>query len=98
MTTSRLPRWCSANEKDARDDPWVGKITWRKKWQPTLIFLPGEFHGQRSLEGHSLGGHKESDTTENAHVRAHTRTATRYANRTQPAPNGQDLANTCQLP
>ena len=33
-------------------------------WQPTLVFLPGEFHGQRSLAGYSLKGHKESDTTE----------------------------------
>ena len=30
-------------------DPWVGKILWRRKWQPTPVFLPGEFHGQRSL-------------------------------------------------
>ena len=30
-------------------DPWVGKIPWRRKWQPTPVFLPGEFHGQRSL-------------------------------------------------
>ena len=30
-------------------DPWVGKIPWRKKWQPTLVLLPGEFRGQRSL-------------------------------------------------
>ena len=28
---------------------WVGKITWRRKWQPTPVFLPGEVHGQRSL-------------------------------------------------
>jgi len=32
-------------------DPWVGKIPWRKKWQPTPVFLPGESHGQRSLVG-----------------------------------------------
>ena len=32
-----------------RFDPWVGKIPWRRKWQPTPVFLPGEFHGQRSL-------------------------------------------------
>ena len=31
--------------------PWVGKIPWRRKWQPTPVFLPGEFHGQRSLAG-----------------------------------------------
>ena len=30
-------------------DPWVGKIPWRRTWQPTPVFLPGEFHGQRSL-------------------------------------------------
>ena len=45
-------------------DPWVRKIPWRRKWQPTPKFLPGESHGQRSLLGCSLGGHKESDTTE----------------------------------
>ena len=33
-------------------------------WQPTPVFLPGEFHGQRSLVGYSSWGHKESDMTE----------------------------------
>ena len=37
---------------------------WRRKWQPTPVFLPGESHGQRSLVGYSPWGHKESDTTE----------------------------------
>ena len=45
-------------------DPWVRKAPWRRKWQPTPIFLPGESHGQRSLVGYSPWGHKESDTTE----------------------------------
>ena len=36
----------------------VGKITCRRKWQPTSIFLPGKSHGQRSLTGYSLWGHK----------------------------------------
>ena len=45
-------------------DPWVGKISWRRAWQPTPVFLPGESHGQRSLVGYSPWGHKESDTTE----------------------------------
>ena len=45
-------------------DPWVGKIPWRRKWQPTPVFLPGKSHGQRSLAGYSLRGCKESDTTE----------------------------------
>ena len=34
--------------------PWVRKIPWRRKWQPTAVFLPGESHGQRSLAGCSL--------------------------------------------
>jgi len=32
--------------------PWVGKISWRRKWQPTPVFLPGKSHGQRSLVGY----------------------------------------------
>ena len=34
-------------------DSWVGKIPWRRKWQPTPVFLPGETHGERSLAGYS---------------------------------------------
>ena len=45
-------------------DPWVWKTTWRRAWQSTPGFLPGEFHGLRSLVGYSPCGHKESDTTE----------------------------------
>ena len=41
--------------------------TWRRKWQPTPVFLPGESHGRRSLVGHSPRGRKESDTTERLH-------------------------------
>ena len=44
--------------------PWVGKIPWRRAWQPTPVLLPGEPHGQRSLAGYSLWGRKEWDTTE----------------------------------
>jgi len=33
-------------------DPWVRKIPWSRKWQPTRVFLPGKFHGQRSLVGY----------------------------------------------
>ena len=43
---------------------WVGKIPWRRAWQPTPVLLPGESHGQRSLAGYSPQGHKELDTTE----------------------------------
>ena len=45
-------------------DPWVGKIPQRREWQPTPVFLAGEFRGQRSLVGYSPWGHKESDKTE----------------------------------
>ena len=45
-------------------EPWFGKIPWRRKWQSTPVLLPGKSHGQRSLAGCSLWGHKESDMTE----------------------------------
>ena len=45
-------------------NPLVRKIPWRRAWQPTLVFLPGEFHGQRSLVSYSAQVHKESDVTE----------------------------------
>ena len=50
--------------RDAWFNPWVRKIPWRREWQPTLAFLPGESHRQRSLAGYSPYGHKESGTTE----------------------------------
>ena len=43
--------------------PWVEKIPWRRAWQPTPVFLPGESHGHRSLAGYNPQGCKESDTT-----------------------------------
>ena len=50
-----------------RFNPWVRKISWRRKWQSNPVFLPGEFNGQRRLAGYSPyspWGHKELDTTE----------------------------------
>ena len=55
-----------------RFDPWVRKIPWRRTWQPTPVFLPGESHGQRSLAGYSPWGHKESDTTEQLSTAQHS--------------------------
>ena len=52
-----------------RFDPWVRKIPWRRKWQPTPVFLPGKSHGQRSMVGYSLWDHKESDMTECAYTK-----------------------------
>ena len=55
-----------ANAGDMRlgFDPWIGKISWRRAWQPTPVFLPGEFNEQRNLTGYGPWGHKESDMTE----------------------------------
>ena len=47
-----------------RFDSWVRKIPWRREWQPTPVFLPGESHGQRGLAGYSPWDHEESSTTE----------------------------------
>ena len=44
--------------------PWVRKISRRREWQSTSVFLPGEYHGLRSLASYSPWGHKESDKTE----------------------------------
>ena len=49
---------------DVGFDPRVGKIPWRRKWQPSPVFLPGESHGQRSPVGYGPWGRKESDMTE----------------------------------
>ena len=43
---------------------WVGKISWRRKWLPTPVFLPGELHELRILVGYNAWSRKESDTTE----------------------------------
>ena len=42
----------------------LGRFPWRREWLPAPVFLPGEFHGQRSLEGYSPSGHRELGTTE----------------------------------
>ena len=50
-------------------DPWVGKISWRRAWQPTAVFLPGKSHARRGLAGYSPWGHRELDATEHqAHI------------------------------
>ena len=54
----------NAGETRNEFDPWIGKIPWRRTQEPSLVSLPGESRGQRSLAGYSPWGHKESDTTE----------------------------------
>ena len=44
-------------------NPWVGTICWRRKWQPTSIFLPGKSHEQRNLVGYGPWGTEELNTT-----------------------------------
>ena len=52
---------CTARDRDTGSIP--GNIPWRRAWQPTPAFLPGELYGQRALVGYSPWGHKESDMT-----------------------------------
>ena len=54
----------NTGDKRSRFDPWVRKMPCRRAWRPTLVFLPGESHGQWSLAGCSPWGCTESDTTE----------------------------------
>ena len=55
--------------KRRNSNPWVRKIPWRLAWQPTPVFLPGESHGQRNLEGYSPWSDKESDMPEHSATR-----------------------------
>ena len=72
-----------------RVNPWAGKIPWRRAWQPTPVFLPGESHGQRGLAGYSPQGRKESDATERQNnkqqQRAPETTGGRVRPRSQPS-------------
>ena len=66
--TNKVPRWLSGKESACQCrrhefNPWVGKMPWSRKWQPTPVFLPGKSHGQRSLVDYSPRGRGESDTT-----------------------------------
>ena len=69
-----LPRWLSGKEstcqcRTCRFDPWVGKIPWRRKWQPTPVFLPRKSHGQRSLAGYSIrAGHDLATEQQHVHL------------------------------
>ena len=58
----------AVQEKRHRFNLLVGKIPWRREWLPTLVFLPGDSHGQKSLVGYSPQDCKEFDMTEYAHT------------------------------
>ena len=58
-----FPWWLSGKESSCQCrrrgfNPWIGRIPWRRKWQPTPVFLPGKSHGQRSLAGYSPWGRR----------------------------------------
>ena len=63
-TSGKEPTCQCIRHKRLEFDPWIGKIPWRRAWQPTPVFLPGESHGRRSLKGYSPWGHTELDMTE----------------------------------
>ena len=61
-------------QKNFGFDPWVGKISWKRAWQPTPVFLPGESNGQKGLAGYSPWGCTELNATEGlgTHQNAHS--------------------------
>ena len=76
LWNSRLPCWPRSTDSACQCrrcgfDPWIGKIPWKRKWQLTPVFLPGESHGQRSLAGYSPRAHKESTTIEPLSTHTH---------------------------
>ena len=78
-----------------RFDPWIGKIRWRREWQPIPVFFPGESHGQRSLEGYSPWDCKELDKTEllrhmHTHTHTHTHIHTAWGSREGGREMGQE--------
>jgi len=66
MTQQIKSQTAMQETQEIRVDPWVRMIPWRRKWQPTLVFLPEKSHGQRSLAGYSPKGHKESHAAKHA--------------------------------
>ena len=66
LAAQKVESACNTGDLGSRPgfNPWIGKIPWKRKWQPTPVFLPGKSHGWRSLAGYSAWGPKESDMTE----------------------------------
>ena len=68
LVVKNLPTNVSRRRRKHGFDPGAEKIPWRRKWQPTPVFLPGKSHRQRSLVGYSPQGYKESDMTEHTYT------------------------------
>ena len=78
-SSGKEPTCQCRRRKRCRFDPWVGKIPWKRAWQPTPVFLPGKSHGQRSLAGYCPYCHKGldmSEATECTHTHTHMHTCT----------------------
>ena len=75
-------------------DPLVGKIPWRRKWQPTPVFFPGKSHGRMNQADYSPWGRKESDMTEQLHFFF----ITRYQSNAQNSPSQLQQYMNCELP
>ena len=77
-----LPWWLSGKKSTCQYrrhgfNPWVRKITWSRKWQPTPVFLPGESHRERNLVGYTPWGYKELNMTEWLSTHVHSQDLTR---------------------
>ena len=71
---AKLVKNLSANKGDTGDMRSIlglGRSPWKRKWQPNPVFLPGEFHGQRSLAGYIPRDHKELDMAEHTPTTMH---------------------------
>ena len=71
-------------------DPWEGKIPWKRKWQPTPVFLPGKFHGQRRLVGCSPWGCTQLATTEHEYTPILLEISIGKENKTHQSKNAED--------
>ena len=70
----RNPPANTGGKRDESSFPESGRSPGGGNGKPIPVFLPGKLHGQRSLEGYSLRGHKVLDTTEHTHTHTHTHT------------------------
>ena len=73
-TSSKEPACQCRRYERCGFDSWLGKIPWRRAWQPVPVFLPGESDGQKSLVGYSPRGHKQSGTMKRLSTHIHLRT------------------------
>ena len=76
MVKWQSPPASAGDNRRWRFNPWVRKIPWRRKWQPTPVFLPGKSHGQRSLAGYSPWGRQVGHNWATEHTHTHSLTWT----------------------